>query len=373
MKVPPLRSGYQLIISLKEHLKRAAEDKYTGCLCQTCSSAVKNGRKELTMKESEIKYKKNKLNIVSLVVFLIIAVLLGGCSSQKKENDKSKTEESKYYVYYIDKNETKIVGEPYKPVATDKEELVKEYFKALSKEPKDISLKSAKPEELEVQKVKFNEDNGLSIDFNSAYSNLEGVSEVLFRACVVKTLCQIDGVNDVEFYVEGQPLTGLNDQPISFMKDTDFIDGTSAENVYVTVYFANEKGNKLVATNLKIPMYDSNGSVEKLILASLIAGPKDIKNINDKVQKTIPDGTKLIDASTKDGICYVNFNEDFLDKLSGIKDDVVIYSVVNSLVELSTINKVQFLINGETKKSYREGVAFDELFERNLDLIEGSK
>lgn len=89
--------------------------------------------------------------------------------------------------------------------------------------------------------------------------------------------------------------------------------------------------------------------------------------------KTIPDGTELLNVSTKDGICYVDFNEKFMDKMEGIKDEVVIYSVVNSLVELSTINKVQFTINGEIKKNYREGISFDGLFERNLDLVEGSK
>lgn len=325
------------------------------------------------MKVNEIKNKKNKMNIVSLVLFLIIAVLLVACSRKNEDSGNEKTEEPEYYVYYIDKNETQIVGEPYKPVSADKKELVKEYFEALSKEPKDISLKSAKPESLKVNEFTFNEDNdGLSVDFNSAYNNLSGISEVLFRACIVKTLCQIDGVDDVEFYVEGQPLKGLNDQPVSFMKADDFIDDTSAENVYVTVYFANERGNKLVATNLKIPM-DGNVSVEKLILESLIDGPANIKYMDEKAQKTVPDGTKLISASTKDGICYVDLNEKFLDKIPGIKDEVAIYSVVNSLVELSTINKVQFLINGDIKKNYREDIPLDTLFERNLDLVEGSK
>ncbi|QHQ62685.1 hypothetical protein Ana3638_19475 [Anaerocolumna sedimenticola] len=325
------------------------------------------------MKEKEIKFKKNKINLISLTVVLIITALLGACSKKVEDTNAVKTDEPEYYLYFIDKNETKIVAEPYQPIATTKEELVKEYMEALGKEPKDFSLKSAKPAKLIVEDFSFNEDNGLSIDFNSAYNNLTGISEVLCRACIVKTLCQIDRVDDVEFYVDGQPLKGLNDQPISFMKADDFIDDTSAENVYVTVYFANEKGDKLVGTNLKIHTLDGNVSIEKLILESLIAGPTGIKNIEENLKKTIPDGAELINASTKDGICYVDFNEKFLNKVSGIKDEVVIYSIVNSLVELSTINKVQFTINGEVKKNYREDLSLDNLFERNLDLVEGSK
>ncbi|MFU0826727.1 MAG: Sporulation protein [Lachnoclostridium sp.] len=328
------------------------------------------------MKEKKKQIKINRTGFL-MIVLLLMAVSLGACSQKKESEDIKQTEESEYAIYYVDKNETKIVSEPYTPISTEKEDLVKELFEALGKEPKDISLKSAKPKKLKAKEFKFNEDNdGLSIDFNSEYSSLSGISEVLFRACVVKTLCQIKGVDDIEFYVEGQPLKGLNDQPVSFMKADDFIDDTSAEKVYVTVYFANKKGNKLVPVNLKISMDNGNSTVEKLIVESLISGPENVKNIDDidvDVKKTVPNGTKLLNISTIDGICYVDLNEKFLEKTKGVKDGVVIYSIVNSLAELSTINKVKFTINGEVKKTYRDDIAFDQLFERNLELVEGSK
>lgn len=43
---------------------------------------------------------------------------------------------------------------------------------------------------------------------------------------------------------------------------------------------------------------------------------------------------------------------------------------MNSLVELPTVSKVQFLKNGEKQPFYRETMPFDGIFERNLDLIE---
>lgn len=331
---------------------------------------------ERAMKEKKNQIKFKKISII-IIALLLITISLGACSQDRKSNRNDQADEAKFFVYYVDKNETKVVAEPYQPVSEKKQDLVNELFNALSKEPKDIALKSAKPEKLKVNAFTFNEsNNGLSIDFKSEYNTLTGISEVLFRACVVKTLCQIDGIDDVEFYVEGQPLKGINDQPVSFMKEDDFIDDINAENIYVTVYFANEKGNKLIPTNLRIPMKDGNKTIEQLIIKSLLDGPenvKNIENIKDKVQKTVPDGTKLINVSTVDGICYVDFNEKFLDKIKGVKDEVIIYSVVNSLVELSTINKVQFTINGEAKKNYREIDNFDQMFERNLEVIEGSK
>ena len=69
----------------------------------------------------------------------------------------------------------------------------------------------------------------------------------------------------------------------------------------------------------------------------------------------------------------MDFNDKFMTKIQGVEDEVVIYSVVNSLVELSGINKVKFSINGEVKKNYGDGIPFEGLFERNLEIVEGSK
>lgn len=73
---------------------------------------------------------------------------------------------------------------------------------------------------------------------------------------------------------------------------------------------------------------------------------------------------------TKDGICYVNLDETFLNQIYNVTADVTIYSIVNSLAELSNVNKVQISINGDTSTTYREKFAFSTVYERNLDLVE---
>ena len=42
----------------------------------------------------------------------------------------------------------------------------------------------------------------------------------------------------------------------------------------------------------------------------------------------------------------MDFSSEFLNKRKSITADVAIYSVVNTLVELPTVNKVQFSIDG---------------------------
>lgn len=303
-------------------------------------------------------------------LFLLSVFILSACSNNQGKVDNLETQKSvENYIYYVDKNETKIVGQPYIPKGTTTEELIEEYLEALNVEPEDISLKKSKPEGIIIDDSLINEDNTLSIYFNSEYSNMTAITEVLCRASYVKTLCQIEGIEYVEFYVGGQILKGINDKPLSMRAD-DFINDTSAEAVYVTVYFANKKGTALVESHLEI-RNAGNIAVEKLILDRLIEGPV-IEN-QDSMLKTLPADTQLIKVTTKDGICYVDFNDKFLSATEGIKPEIVIYSVVNSLVELSSINKVQFTIDGTVKKIYREDIPLDGFFERNLELVEGSK
>ncbi len=299
-------------------------------------------------------YSNNRSLSLCFLIFIGM-LLLCGCQSQS-DNDTKNIDESETVVYYIDKNETKLIAKPFKLTSFTREEQVKEYMKALSSIPEDLALEQVLPDDIRYE-FGYNDSNRLTINFNSSYGNLTGVREVLSRASIVKTLCQIKDIEDIEFYVAGQPLKKSNDKVVGAMKDTEFIDDSSAENVVVNLYFPNENGKKMVS------------SIEKLILNQLIKGP-----IESKMKKAIPAGTELLNVRTKDGICFVDFNEKFLDKVEGVKPEVVIYSVVNSLVQLTTINKVQFTINGQSKKIYREDIPFGNAFERNLDLIEeGSK
>ena len=54
--------------------------------------------------------------------------------------------------------------------------------------------------------------------------------------------------------------------------------------------------------------------------------------------------------------------------MSNATPEVTLYSLVNSLVELPNVNKVQISINGETNVVFRETYNLSTVFERNLDI-----
>lgn len=317
---------------------------------------------------SNLKYNNSYMNkIFFLFATLLILLSMVGCSKEETESDKEVTKDGEISIYYMDKNETKLVSEKYTLQSTTKEDKVDELLQKLNSEPKDITIIKTQPENAVIEKYQFNEDKTFSINFTTDYNYINSITEVLYRAAVVKTLCQLEEIDSIEFYVGGLPLTGNNDKIVGRMESEDFVMSTGLENVKNTIYYANEKGNALVGS-IESNTYNGNMSIEKLILVRLIEGPEE-----NGLIKTLPNGTELIKVSTKDGICYVDFNEKFLDKVPGVKDEVVIYSVVNSLVELSSVNKVVFTINGATKKTYRDTIQFDVPFERNLEIVEGSK
>ncbi len=72
----------------------------------------------------------------------------------------------------------------------------------------------------------------------------------------------------------------------------------------------------------------------------------------------IPSGTRLLSASVRDGVAYLNFNEDFEFNTVGMDGyQAQLMQVVYTATEFSTVTSVQFLIEGQ-KKEYlgSEGV-----------------
>ncbi len=300
---------------------------------------------------------------VLIVMVLMMAALLTSCSIKKGRNSEPKSE---YLIYYIDSKSAGIVSEGYVPVGNTKEELVQELLEALQNEPSNIIYKRAIPEGVTIMEYKITGEQ-LLLNFDTKYSELKGIAEVLCRATIVKTLCQIPGIDFVLFNVNGQPLMDSNGVQTGLMTSELFIENTGAETNYkVTLYFANESGDLLKKITRNI-FYTGTYSIEELVINQIINGPTETG-----FYAVVPEGTTLLNVSTREGICYVDLNEKFLDKLPDISDEVAIYSIVNSLVELPGINRVQFRINGQTMETF-QNTPFEVLFERNLTINEDNQ
>ncbi len=301
-------------------------------------------------------------NYFILLILLGQVLILGACSNG---NDKSSEDATKINVYYVNSKTSALVNESYQMISTKQEEQIDELLYMLKLAPENLLYKSAMMDVAVVREYYFNDDGSLTIDFEPSYAELSGIPEILCRAAIVKTLSQLEGVEYIQFYVNGQPLLDSNGDLVGIMTKEDFVDNTGTETK-VKLYFADEKGNSLVEYFKEIT-YTETGSLEELVLQELLAGPEQIG-----MYRTVPEDTILNKIEMKDGICYVDFNEEFLNKIAGLSDEVVIYSIVDTLVELPYIKKVQFQINGEVPPLFGEGLSLEGYFERDLSLLKES-
>ena len=80
--------------------------------------------------------------------------------------------------------------------------------------------------------------------------------------------------------------------------------------------------------------------------------------------------TKLLSVSLNENICYINFDSTFLNNTLEVNEYIPIYSIVNSLSEISSVSKVQITINGSQDVMFRDIVSLNTQFERNLEIGE---
>ena len=207
----------------------------------------------------------------------------------------------------------------------------------------------------------------LTVFLSSDYEELETVREILTRAALVNTLCQIDGVDSVSFLCGDHPLTNEDGSVVTAMNSDMFIFNSGKEimnyeKVRLHLYFANEDGDQLVDTYRNV-VYNSNISMERLVVEQVLKGPN-----SDVVFPTLNPASKVLSVTTRDGVCYVNLDQAFLTEPYGVTSQVAIYSLVNSLTELSSVSAVQITIEGKTGKAFMDS-SLSSAFERNLSVV----
>ena len=305
---------------------------------------------------------------VSLLLCLLLLIVgCTGCGSRKPENG------SIYTIYHLNHDQTGLVMQEYttQTPQDDKDTLLKELVAALSQTPD--KLEYYPPLSGRVHLLDYHtEEDQVTMEFDSQYKELPATTEILVRAAIVRTLTQVEGISYVSFIVQGEPLVDNLGNVVGIMSADQFIDNAGDEiNTYeqaeLLLYFADETGTRLVAANRTL-RFSSNISMEKLVVEQLIKGPE-----NPELYPTINPETKIVNVTVKDGICYVNLSEAFLTQTYQVTPEISIYSLVNSLVELPNVNKVQISVNGETSVTYQESISLTTVFERNLDLLNSGK
>ena len=145
---------------------------------------------------------------------------------------------------------------------------------------------------------------------------------------------------------------------------TNPADEESVEKEIITLYYANSNADKVAAEKREVEI-KKDTQIERLVFEELQKDPK-----SEGLYSVIPEGTKLLSASTKDSICTLDLSKEFVDNHPGgsAGELMTLYSIINTITELPGIDKVQFLIEGQKQEVYIHAV-FNEPFKRNDKLI----
>lgn len=275
------------------------------------------------------------------------------------------------YVYYIDKDYTTIVQKAYEIKETNVDDRIDELLERLRLNTEDVKTRKAIPDGVSVEGYTL-EDGVLALEFNAEYEAMDISEEVLTRAAIVLTMIQLEEVDCVSITVGGQPLADSKGEPIGNMNSSNFASNLDKNNDTnntdsFCIYFANQDGTALSGYEFEAE-YSSTTSKEQVIVNKLVEGPGE----EEGFLRTVPANVEVVRVVTTDNVCYVYFGQNFLTEPTNVPDELVIYSIVNSLSELPYIHKVQISISGKPEALFHNKISLVEPFVRNLDYMEES-
>lgn len=128
----------------------------------------------------------------------------------------------------------------------------------------------------------------------------------------------------------------------------------------VSLYFYNENTKSLVPEGRLIDVKELVDKPYDKLMKLLIQGPN-----NRELSKTIPEGTKVNKIELKGDTLYIDFSKEFIDNHEGgeEKEKATIYSIVNTMTNLTEINSIKILIDGEENKAFNDNkIKFDDPF-----------
>ena len=303
-----------------------------------------------------------------ILPLMAVVFLLSGCG--EGESPVSNPAEGRYLIYYLNASITKLVPQEYETETKDKGELVNELMDQFLNVPKDLDCQPGLTDRVTYQGSR-QEEQVLYLYFDMNYTAMKAEREILCRAALTRTLTQIEGIDYINIYCGDQPLMDRQGNPVGMLSATDFIMNTSNVNAYekteLTLYFADETGNRLVPEKREV-VHNINTSLEQLIVEQLIAGPG-----QEGHNPTLPSDCKILSLSVTDNVCYINFDSAFANTTLAVNEYIPIYSIVDSLSEMTTVTKVQIMINGSKDVMFRDVVSLNTTFERSQNYIDGQK
>jgi germination protein M len=274
-----------------------------------------------------------------LLLVAVLTALLGAAGCEiSHEPDRIK-------VYFENTNATKLVTVDYHPKAAEDLDIVWELFDYMQNAVRSDTV-AAVPASLKLSYAEINQ-NTLTLDLKGSYDDMPSNSKLLMAAALTKTMTQLDSVTYLLLKINGEMAKDAGGDEYGILRSALFVDVAADDpnnfiNSNITLYYSNAAGDRLVREDLSV-IYRRGTSLERTVVEQLIRGPQ---MGNGNAKRTLPSTMSVLSIAVTDRICYVNLSQDLQYESLGVFNYIPIYSIVDSLASLNTVDKVQILVNG---------------------------
>lgn len=105
----------------------------------------------------------------------------------------------------------------------------------------------------------------------------------------------------------------------------------------------------------------------QVLMNLLIEGPK-----NEKLEATIPEGTKVNKIELKENILRIDLSKEFIQNHKGgaAEEARTVYSIVNTMTQLNEVEAVKIIIDGKEDACFKDNaITFKDAFVRKEEAI----
>lgn len=128
----------------------------------------------------------------------------------------------------------------------------------------------------------------------------------------------------------------------------------------VSLYYENKETKKLMPEARLVDVKLLIDEPYKMLVNLLMEEPK-----NSSLKSVIPNNVTVNKIELNSDILYIDFSKEFIENHEGGLENEknTIYSIVNTLTELTEVNGVKILIDNEENKAFKdEQIKFDKVF-----------
>ncbi len=250
-----------------------------------------------------------------------------------------------YQIYYADQHLRYLIGIDAAVSLANQEDIIRYLIQLLMTPPYNSELFAPIPYGTKLLDVTVK--NGLcTLNFSpefeaNSWQQPEALRLTLLS--IVNTLTQIDGIEQVEFCIDGNLMVQYGSLNISapFVREERAIGPvrTGINEFDATLYVSNGSGEYLTPMPTKIRQ-TAGIQQEELILKALMRCP----SING-FYTTIPSATVINSISTDHGICHIDLSKDFLTNPDTL--ELSVHAIVASVCTVKNVTAVQLTINGK--------------------------